>query len=217
MKIPALTPRIGKDTLSVGNNEKLVVNEHFGKLPKGPVQSVKYGIYFICTSGQAELDYAGQRLEIHKGDLFLYCAYNIMDNIQTSADFDCREIWFTREAMWDINMLSKKSLYDIVSLIRYPKVTLSKDEKSLLDDYYKLLCHRMRDDAKMMQDDIVQTIFSALALEILCIVRRGYEKIIQAQNEGDGNTLCINTLRGKQLADRYIKLVEDSDGRIRRV
>ena len=219
MEIPSLSPRHGKDTIRVGNSDNLVIMNYSGKLPKCPIRLLDHGVWFFCTKGRAQFDYDGQRIELQKGDLFLYCARCVVDNLMASSEFDCREIWFSREAMWDMNKMGKKSLFDLVALKRYPKVTLFDDEASLLGEYFHLLCRRMRDDSSMMQEDIVHTIFSAMVLDLLCIMRRRYESASRMASS-DGaveSSLSINTLHGRQLADQYVKLVEDCDGRIRRV
>ena len=88
-----------------------------------------------------------------------------------------------------------------------------------MDEYFHLLCRRMRDDSSMMQEDIVHTIFSAMVLDLLCIMRRRYESAsrMASSDWAVESSLSINTLHGRQLADQYVKLVEDCDGRIRRV
>lgn len=216
MEIPSLSPRHGKNTLRVGNSDKLVIMEHAGILPKKPVSLRDHGVVFFCTEGRGQFDYDGRRIELQKGDMFLYYARSVVENMMASSDFDGHEIWFGREALWDINKMGKKSLFDLVTIKQFPKVTLFEDEATLMKEYYHLLSRRMRDDSSLLQDDIVHTIFSAMLLDILCIMRRGYESVISHET-ADNNSVSINTLHGKMLVDRFIKTVEDSDGRIRRV
>lgn len=213
---PSLSPRHGTDTLRVGNSDDLVVMEHFGTLPKGPVRLRGHGIFFYCTEGQAQFIYDGQKIELHKGDLYLYHAHCTVENMMASADFDCIEIWFSRDAMWDMNISGKKSLLDLVELKQHPKVSLYDDEIALLKDYFNLLCRRMREGSDAIQKDVVHTIFGAMSLDLLSMVRRGYEDI-ESKTGDKPRSGSKNALHGKQLADRFVKLVEDSDGKIRRV
>ncbi|MCR5519445.1 MAG: helix-turn-helix transcriptional regulator [Bacteroidales bacterium] len=216
MTTPSLSPRLGNDTLRVGNSDDLVFMEHFGTLPKGPIRLLDHGIFFYCTEGQAQFDYDGQRIELHKGDLYLYHARCTVENMMASADFDCREIWFSRSAMWDMNITGKKSILDLVALKQHPKISLFDDEIALLDDYFRLLGRRMRESSSEIQKDVVHAIFGAMSLDMLGMIRRGFankdDKTAEKVNKGS-----MNALHGKQLADRYVKLVEDCDGRIRRV
>ena len=208
-------PRRGKGALRLGNGDKLVIMDHFGTLPKGPV-CMDYGVFFLCTAGQARLDYDGLKVEMHEGDLFLYYARSVIDNMTVSSDFDCREVWFSRDTMWDMNTLGKKSLMDLVAMKQNPVVSLSGDELSLLDDYFRIIVNRMRAETYELQEDVVHTILGAMFLDMLGMIRRGHDRKVREKREGSG-TGSVNSLRGKQLADRYVKLVEECDGRVRRV
>ena len=84
MDIPSLSPRRGKGTMRVGDSDDLVLMEHIAALPKGAVKLVTHGIWLLCTEGRAQVDYAGQRIELKKGDLILYCAHNVAENLLAS-------------------------------------------------------------------------------------------------------------------------------------
>ncbi len=206
MEIHDLKPRSGSDTLRLGDSDELVVMENFGSLPQGEIRLEDHGIVVICTDGMAQFDYDGQQIQLHKNDLYLYMSHSVVTNFMSSSDFNCRQIWFSRGELWNINKYGEISLSDLPYLKQHPKVHLSDDDVSLLDDYFQLLCRRMRDQSPMLYSDIVRSLVSTMMLEMLCMMRRQ-----EAENT------VATSLHRQRLANEFMRLVEQSDGRIRRV
>lgn len=210
MEIVELKPRSGADVLRTFD-DGLVVSDRFVGMPAGRLRPMDYGILIFCTAGRAQFDYDGQTIHLQANDLFLFFARAVMDNFMCSPDFNCREIWFSRGEMWDMNMYGKNSLSDLVTLKQNPKVTIGKSDAAKLDTYYQLLCQDMREYAEPDNQSIVHSLFSSFILEILAIMRRSYNASVEEGTDAAGR------LHGKLLADEFVKLVEQSDGRIRRV
>ncbi len=210
MEIVELKPRSGADVLRTFD-DGLVVSDRFVGMPAGRLRPMDYGILIFCTAGKAQFDYDGQTIHLQANDLFLFFARAVMDNFMCSPDFNCREIWFSRGEMWDMNMYGKNSLSDLVTLKQNPKVTIGKSDAAKLDTYYQLLCQDMREYAEPDNQSIVHSLFSSFILEILAIMRRSYNASVEEGTDAAGR------LHGKLLADEFVKLVEQSDGRIRRV
>lgn len=210
MEIVELKPRSGADVLRTFD-DGLVVSDRFVGMPAGQLRPMDYGILIFCTAGRAQFDYDGQTIHLQANDLFLFFARAVMDNFMCSPDFNCREIWFSRGEMWDMNMYGKNSLSDLVTLKQNPKVTIGKSDAAKLDTYYQLLCQDMREYAEPDNQSIVHSLFSTFILEILAIMRRSYNASVEEGTDAAGR------LHGKLLADEFVKLVEQSDGRIRRV
>ena len=206
MEIQDLKPRSGSDTLRLGDSDELVVMENFGSLPQGEIRLDNHGLIVICTDGMAQFDYDGQQIQLHKNDLYLYMAHSVVTNFMSSPDFNCRQIWFSRSELWNINMYGEVSLADLPYLKQHPTVHLTDDDMTLLDEYFQLLCRRMRDQSPMLYSDIVRSLVSTMMLEMLCIVRRQ-----EPENARTGS------FYRQRLADNFMRLVEESDGRIRRV
>lgn len=211
--IKNLNPRNGSDTLRLGDSDELVVMENFGSLPKSEICLDSHGLIVICTEGMAQFDYDGQQIQLHKNDLYLYMAHSVVTKFMSSPDFNCRQIWFSRSELWNINMYSEVSLSDLTYLKQHPIVHLSDDDVTLLDEYFQLLCRRMRDQSPLLYSDIVRSLVSTIMLEMLCMMRR--DKVQKVESD----TLEDNTssFHRRRLADKFMRLVEQSDGRIRRV
>jgi len=206
MEIQNLKPRSGFDTIRLGDSDELVVMENFGSLPKGDLSLDGHGLIVICTEGIAQFDYDGQQIRLHKDDLFLYMAHSVVTNFMSSSDFNCRQIWFSRSELWNINKYGEVSLSDLPYLKRHPIMHLTDDDVKLLDDYFQLLCRRMRDPSPVLYSNIVRSLVSTMMLEILSMVRR----------QEPENTVTTGVHR-QRLANEFMRLVEQSDGRIRKV
>ena len=206
MEIQNLKPRSGFDTIRLGDSDELVVMENFGSLPKGELSLDRHGLIVICTEGIAQFDYDGQQIRLHKDDLFLYMAHSVVTNFMSSSDFNCRQIWFSRGELWNINKYGEVSLSDLPYLKRHPIMHLTEDDVKLLDDYFQLLCRRMRDPSPVLYSNIVRSLVSTMMLEILSMMRR----------QEPENTVTTGVYR-RRLANEFMRLVEQSDGRIRKV
>ena len=213
MEIKNLKPRSGFDTLRMGDSDELVVMENFGSLPQGELSLDSHGLIVICTGGMAQFDYDGQQIQLRKNDLYLYMSHSVVCNFMSSPDFNCRQIWFSRSELWNINMYGEISLADLTYLKQYPKVHLSDEDVSLLDDYFRLVCRRMRDQSPSMYFEIVRSLVSTMMLEMLCMMRRDKAQREQSDFQGDNTPGFYR----RRLADKFMQLVEQSDGRIRRV
>ena len=128
--IQNLKPRNGSDTLRLGDSEELVVMENFGSLPKSEISLDSHGLIVICTEGMAQFDYDGQQIQLHKNDLYLYMAHSVVTKFMSSPDFNCRQIWFSRSELWNINMYSEVSLADLTYL------QAERDDTVLYDEGY---------------------------------------------------------------------------------
>lgn len=214
MEIVDLKPRKGAGTLRIGDSDDLVLMENFGGIPAGRLKPLDHGIVIICTAGAAQFEYDGLTVQLGKGDLFLFMAHSVVEKFMSSPDFNCRQVWFSRSAMWNMNMFTKSSLADLLPLKQNPKVSLSASDVALFETYFQQLSHHMRNSSLVLYPDIVRSIVSTYLLEVLSVLRRGERKVVAESGDNSQNN---NGLHGKKLAERFIQLVEQSDGRIRRV
>lgn len=211
MDIKDLKPRTGAGSLRIADSDELVVMEHFGGVPAGRVRPLDHGLVIICTAGVAQFEYDGHTVQLSKNDLFLLMAHSVVEKFMSSVDFDCRELWFSRGEMWNMNMYVKNSLADLLPLKHNPKVTLSDIDAALFETYFKQLSYHIRNSSQLLYPEITHSIVGAFLLEVLSVLRRGNNML------KDNNLINNSGLHGRKLADRFVQLVEQSDGRIRRV
>ena len=213
MDIQDLKPRRGDDTYRIGDSDELVVMENIGTVPSSAVCLQNHGVLFFITEGRAQLEYDGHVMQLQKNDLFLYMAHSTANNFMASSDFNCRQIWFSRSELWNIDMYNLISVADMSQLKLHPVVHLSDDDIKLCDTYFQLLCSRMKSSTSALTPDIVRSLLGTIMLELLSIMRRNSERTVEEVRQEDPNS----SLHKKRIIDNFIKLVEESDGRIRRV
>ena len=211
--IQNLKPRTGSDTYRIGDSDDLVVMENLGTIPLGSVCLQNHGVLIFCTEGRAQFEYDGNVIQLQKNDFFLYMAHSTVGNILTSSDFNCQQIWFTRDELWNIEIYNLVSLADMSLLKLYPVVHLTDDDIKLCDSYFQLLCSRMKSSTSALTPYIVRSLLGTMMLELLSIMRRSSEQAArQGRQEG-----VNSSIHKKRIIDNFMRLVEESDGRIRRV
>ena len=213
MDIQDLKPRRGDDTYRIGDSDELVVMENIGTVPSGVVCLQNHGVLFFITEGRAQLEYDGHVVQIQKNDLFLYMVHSTANNFMASSDFNCRQIWFSRSELWNIDIYNLISVADMSQLKLHPVVHLSDDDIKLCDTYFQLLCSRMKSSTSALTPDIVRSLLGTIMLELLSIMRRNSERAVEEVRHEDINS----SLHKKRIIDDFMRLVEESDGRIRRV
>ena len=213
MDIQDLKPRRGDDTYRIGDSDELVVMENIGTVPSGVVCLQNHGVIFFITEGRAQLEYDGHVVQLQKNDLFLYMVHSTAANFMASSDFNCRQIWFGRAELFNIDIYKQISVADMSNLKLNPVVHLNGDDIKLCDTYFQLLRDRMKFSTSVLTPDIVRMLFGTIVLEILSIMRRNSEQVAEEVQHEDINS----SLHKKRIIDNFIKLVEESDGRIRRV
>ena len=213
MDIQDLKPRRGDDTYRIGDSDELVVMENIGTVPSGVVCLQNHGVLFFITEGRAQLEYDGHVVQIQKNDLFLYMVHSTANNFMASSDFNCRQIWFSRSELWNIDIYNLISVADMSQLKLHPVVHLSDDDIKLCDTYFQLLCSRMKSSTSALTPDIVRSLLGTIMLELLSIMRRNSERAVEEVRHEDINS----SLHKKRIVDDFMRLVEESDGRIRRV
>ena len=212
MEIQDLKPRKGDDTYRIGDSDDLVLMENIGAVPSGGVCLQNHGIIFFCTEGRAQFEYDGTVVRVQKNDMFLYMAHSTACNFLTSSDFNCRQIWFSRSELWNIEIYNLISVSDMTLLKLYPVVHLTDDEIKLCDTYFQLLCNRIKMSTSVLTPYIVRSLLGTMLLELLSIMRLNSERMVVEGRQEEINP----SLHKKRIIDNFMRLVEQSDGRIRR-
>ena len=212
-------PRRGDGTLRIDDSDDIVVIEHVGALPEGgalPESGIyieNHAVIIICTEGMAQFEYEGQTIQLRKNDMFIYMMLrSVISHFMSSRNFDCRQIWFTPSEAWGVDLHGHKSLVDLIFLRQHPKLELSDHDVKILNSYFLLLCRRMRDRSPIAFPHIIRSLFSTMLLEIMAITL-SYKKL----KEKTGNQEDTPGVHRRHIADRFMQLVEQSNGRIRKV
>lgn len=199
-------------TYVLGDDDNIIVMENINKLPSEAVSLDNYGILVFCIKGRLQFDYDGVLINMKENDFFLYQAHSVVCNFMSSSDCNCRLIWFTRSELWNINLYAETSLNDLTRLKLSPIVHLTNDDVELLDSYFNLLFKRMKDLSPSLHSSIVRSLLGTMMLELLSMMRRTLTQNSESLPDAAGTST-----HKKVLVDKFIRLVEQSDGRVRKV
>ena len=213
MELENPKPRHGHGTYRIGDSDDLVLVENVTRIPSDKICLQDHGIIILCMAGKIRFEYDGTEIQLQKDDMFLYMAHSVACNFMISPDFNCRQIWFTRSELFNIDIYTGISLADMAQLKLHPVTHFNTDDVALFDTYFKLLCRRMSDCSSLLQTDIVRSLLGTLMLELLSMMRRHAD----LSSDIDHSANQTPNFHKKRLIDKFMRLLEQSDGRIRRV
>ena len=206
-------PRQGNDTYRIGDSDDLVLMENATRISSDRICLQEHGVIILCMAGKIRFEYDGTEIQLQKDDMFLYMVNSVVSNFMISPDFNCRQIWFTRSGFLNVNIYTGISLADMTQLKLHPVTHFNDDDVALFDTYFQLLCRKMSDSSSILQADIVRSLFGTLMLELLSMMRR---HAVVATDMGQSADQTPN-FHKKRIIDQFMSLLEQSDGRIRRV
>jgi len=94
-----------------------------------------------------------------------------------------------------------------------PVAHLSDDDVALINIYFPLLCRKMSNRSSVLQPDIVRSIVGTFILELLAMMRRSAYQATEPGHQEEE----LSGFHKRRMVDKFIRLVEQSDGRIRKV
>ena len=133
MEMENLKPRQGKDTYRIGDSDDLVLMENTSRISFDKICLQEHGIIIFCVAGKIRFDYDGTEIQLQKNDMFLYMVHSVASNFMMSPDFNCRQIWFTRSELFNINIYNGTSLADMTQLKLHPVIHFNDDEIPHID------------------------------------------------------------------------------------
>jgi AraC-like DNA-binding protein len=221
MELIPLKPLRGEGTLRINDSDDFVVIENagqphlYGLLPESGGYIENHSLIIVCTEGMAQFEYEGQTIQLRKNDMFIYMMMrSVITNFMSSHNFNCRQIWFTASEAWNIEMYGTRNLADYLMFLRHhPTVRLSEHDATVFDDYFQLLCRRMRNSTPILNIDILRSLLGTILLEVLDMVHRN----MLVEKDLSGQRASTPAVHRQKLADRFIQLVEQSGGRLRKV
>lgn len=213
MELENPKPRQGNDTYRIGDSDDLVLMENATRISSDRICLQEHGVIILCLSGKIRFEYDGTEIQLQKDDMFLYMVNSVVSNFMISPDFNCRQIWFTRSELFNINIYNGTSLSDMAQLKLHPVIHFTADDVALFDTYFKLLCRKMSNCSSLLQADIVRSLLGTLMLELLSMMRRPTDLSSDIDHSADQTP----NFHKKRIIDQFMSLLEQSDGRIRRV
>ena len=192
MEMEYLKPRRGNDTYRIGDSDDFVLMENVTRISFDKICLQDHGVIILCMAGKIRFEYDGTEIQLQKDDMFLYMVNSVVSNFMISPDFNCRQIWFTRSGFLNVNIYTVISLADMTQLKLHPVTHFNDDDVALFDTYFKLLCRKMSDSSSLLRHT-------------------------DLSSDMDHSADQTPNFHKKRIIDQFMSLLEQSDGRIRRV
>jgi len=198
-----LSKILRQEHLSFGNDDLIVIDK-IKDLPSATSYYSKYVLVIICTAGKVQMSYDGKAVTIHKSEIFLGIPGSTISDYMFSPDFDCKLLACKpSEASTPhepVGQLLNSALY----VKMHPVVTLNEADREALFGYYRLICNRLQQEELRYHNSEVRSLLSAFLLNVIGIMDRDMKL-------PDSST----TVRGEQLVERFIILVNEDNGKHR--
>ncbi len=193
---------------SSGNQDHLAFNEG-NLIIIDPIQDIlenkvyysDYVLILICTSGKIQMEYDGNPITVHNGELFLGIPGSVLSNYMKSPDFDGKLLAIKTTELTSFSDQHSKLFISGLFVKNNPVATIENDDREALFDYYKLICSRVRQKRHHYYNGEVSTLLNAFLLKVISIVDKGY--------------VCkesATTVNNIQIVERFIRMVNDDCG-----
>ncbi|MCR4583979.1 MAG: helix-turn-helix domain-containing protein [Prevotella sp.] len=189
--------------LSFGNDD-LIVIDRLHDLPTATNYYSEYVLVIICTAGKVQMSYDSRGVTIHKDQLFLGIPGSTIADYMFSPDFDCKLLACKPSEASTPHEPMGQVLNSALYVKDHPVVTLNQSDHEALFGYYHLLCNRLQHAELRYHNSEVRALLSAFLLNVIGIMDRDMEV-------PDSNT----TVRGEQLVERFLILVNEDNGQHR--
>lgn len=193
--------------LAFGNDDVIVIDDlHDNMLP---IVSISRQVLFVwCQRGKIQFDYNGQQTTLSAGCLFCGIPNGTLSDFLFSQDFQCRAFLISSAASEGLDVVQKRIFTDSLFIKTHPVARPDDVESATLDSHLRLLIHWMRQSESPYYADMVRLQASSVMLTALSVFQRENSAGIVHQEI---------SLHGYELVKAFVRMVEDSGGRIRKV
>ncbi len=200
-----LRPIENQDYLSF-NDEDVIILDKIQNLPENGAYYSEYVMMIICTEGRVEMTYDGQRLTLHKDELFLGVPGSVLSDYMLSPHFDCKILAVKpSEAVLPL-VIQKQMVHSAIYIKEHPVVKISDEDLATFFNYYTFLCARIKSPSHRYYNGEVRTLLNAFFLFVVGLLDDGMQQID-----------APSTIHGEHLVDEFVKLVNDDCGHHRTV
>ncbi len=188
------------------NEQDLIIIDKVQDLPENSTYYTKHVLVIICTAGKMQVEYDGKCITIQKGDLFLSVPGSVLSDYMVSPKFDCKLLAIRPSEL----MSSRETHTQVISSMLYiktnPVARLTETDAEDVFAYYDLICHRIRLAEHRYKNGEVRSLINAFLLRIVGIMDCGTE-----------TTETEASVRGEQLVEKFVWMVNEDCGRNRLV
>ncbi len=175
-------------------------------LPENGTYYSDYMFMIICTEGRLELTYDGQKMSLHKDELFLGAPGSVLSDYMLSPHFDCKILAVKpSEALVPIE-LQKQMVRSALYVKEHPIVQLGEEDLATFFSYFHLLCQRIHQSSHRYYNGEVRSLTNTFLLFVIGIMDNEAESI---ESE--------TTYHGEHLVESFVRMVNDDNGHHRLV
>lgn len=188
------------------NEQDLIIIDKIQDLPENVPYSTDHALVMICTSGKIQVEYDSQRITVHEGDLFLCVPGSILADYMISPNFNCKLLAIKPSELMASRDLHAQVINSAFYVKTHPVVHLTENDSQDVFAYYNLICSRIRQAEHHYKNGEMCSLINAFLLKVISIMDREMEKV---ETE--------STVRGDQLVEKFVWMVNENCGRNRLV
>ena len=188
------------------NEQDLIIIDKIQDLPENSTYYTEHVLVMICTAGKIQVEYDSQRITIHGGDLFLGVPGSVLSDYMISPKFDCKLLAIKPSELMASRELHTQVISSAFYVKTHPVVHLTETDSQDFFAYYDLLCSRIRQTEHRYQNGEMRSLINAFMLKVIGILDREME---MSETE--------STVRGEQLVEKFVWMVNEDCGRNRLV
>jgi AraC-like DNA-binding protein len=194
-----------QDYLSI-NKQDIIIMDNIRDLPENSTYTTEHVLVMICTTGKIHFDYDGQLTTVHNGELFLGVPGSVLSDYMVSPDFVCKLLAVKPTEVTASRELHAMVINSILHIKTHPVAHLTESDAEDVSAYYDLICHRIRQTEHRYQNGEVCSLINAFLLRVVGILDSGLDA-----------TETISSVRGDQLVEKFVWMVNEDCGRKRPV
>ena len=188
------------------NEQDIIVMDKIRDLPENSAYTTEHVLVMICTTGKIQFDYDGQLTTVHKGELFLGVPGSVVSDYMVSPDFDCKLIAVKPTEVMASRELHTMVINSMLHIKTHPVARLTETDAEDVFAYHDLICRRIRLAEHRYKNGEVRSLINAFLLRMIGIIDSGTE-VKETES----------SVRGEQLVEKFVRMVNEDCGRNRLV
>ena len=188
------------------NEQDIIVMDKIRDLPENSAYTTEHVLVMICTTGKIQFDYDGQLTTVHKGELFLGVPGSVVSDYMVSPDFDCKLIAVKPTEVMASRELHTMVINSMLHIKTHPVARLTEMDAEDVFAYHDLICRRILLAEHRYKNGEVRSLINAFLLRMVGIMDSGTE-VKETES----------SVRGEQLVEKFIWMVNEDCGRNRLV
>lgn len=188
------------------NEQDLIIIDKIQDLPENGAYSTDHVLVMICTAGKIQVEYDSQPVTVHEGDLFLCVPGSILADYMISPNFDCKLLAIKPSELMASRELHTQVINSAFYIKTHPVAHLTETDSRDVFAYYDLICSRIRQAEHRYRNGEMRSLINAFLLKVIGLMDR---ETSVSETE--------STVRGEQLVEKFVWMVNEDGGRNRLV